>query len=63
MVLEIADKKGKATFIKGIKATGAELKKTVKVDKSKDWSSALELIQITEKNDLYFKNKNRRQQS
>lgn len=54
MVLEIADKVRKATFIKGVKATDAELKKDVEVDNSNDWSKSMELIRITE-NDLYFK--------
>jgi len=55
MVLEIADKKRKVTFIDGVTAEKAELKKTVTVKQPEEWEKAVELIKITEENDLYFK--------
>ncbi|MDO4486128.1 MAG: FtsQ-type POTRA domain-containing protein [Bacillota bacterium] len=55
MVLEISGEEKKATLIEGVEVTEAELKKTVKVKDTDTWSKAMELIRITEENDLYFK--------
>jgi len=55
MVLEIADEKRKVTFVEGVTAETAELEKVVAVKETDEWEKAVELIKITEENDLYFK--------
>lgn len=55
MVLEISDEKRKVTFVEGVTAEKAELEGTVTVKETEIWEKAVELIKITEENDLYFK--------
>jgi cell division protein FtsQ len=55
MVLEITDKKKQVTFIEGVTAQKAALEKTIEVKQEKEWQKAVDLIKVTEENDLYFK--------
>ena len=55
MVLEIAKEKKKVTLVEGVTVKNVKLKKTVEVKESAVLEKAMELIKLTEENDLYFK--------
>ena len=55
MVLDISKEEHKATLIEGVTVTGAEKKDTIKIKENQGLERALELISLTDENDLYFK--------
>lgn len=55
MVLDITKEAHKATLIEGLTVTEAEKKETIKIKENGGLEKTLELITVTDENDLYFK--------
>ena len=55
MVLDITKKEHQATIIEGVTVTGAEKKKTIELKETKGLERALDLLNTTDENDLFFK--------
>ena len=55
MVLDISKEERQATLIEGVTVTGAEKKKTIEIKEHQGLERALELLNTTDENDLFFK--------
>lgn len=55
MVLDITKKEHQATLIEGVTVTGAEKKKTIELKETQGLERALDLLNTTDENDLFFK--------
>lgn len=55
MVLDISKEAHKATTIEGVTVTEAEKKETIEIKENQGLERALEIINVTNENDLYFK--------
>ncbi len=55
MVLDISKEEHKATLVEGLTVTAAEKKETIKIKENQGLEKTLELINITDESDLYFK--------
>ncbi len=55
MVLDITKKEHQATIIEGVTVTGAEKKKTIELKETQGLKRALDLLNTTDENDLFFK--------
>ena len=55
MVLDITKKEHQATLIEGVRVTGAEKKKTIELKETQGLERALDLLNTTAENDLFFK--------
>ena len=55
MVLDITKKEHQVTLIEGVTVTGAEKKKTIELKETQGLERALDLLNTTDENDLFFK--------
>lgn len=55
MVLEISKEERQVTLVDNIQVNGAELEKTIEVEKSDAYEKTMAMIKAMENNDLYFK--------
>lgn len=55
MVLDISKEERQATLIEGVTVTGAEKKETIQIKEAQGLERAMELLNTTDENDLFFK--------